>query len=339
MIIKEIELISTQNLKVFDEKFDFIIFSDTKNIQFVKELLTDFGLRSEQFQDTNTIIVKFSNHINVFELFYNVLLRNSKNLVFIFEDYQNIIQYFAAKEILSLYSNVQLLSNSLQSLQTLKNHLPSKMKYLINIGCSGTQSHLNPKIDQENHFDCYRLGQIYYDINIMDKPISYCTDLILDISVYCQAQIPSRRPMNTSGLDSMSINNMCRIAGKSKLNKSLIVSNFKDQLWDDYYTDTLSQAIYYYMIGHEQMNQTLNSVYKSYITDLPSSDLHAEFVKEEITNQWFLKFPEKLNEGLMPFQLIPCEYSDYERILQGEMNPRLESIISRLAEMKVLESH
>ncbi|MCO6461724.1 MAG: hypothetical protein J5I59_09990 [Saprospiraceae bacterium] len=267
----------------------------------------------------------------------NEILSESKCKIFILNNDLSDLKYILqATDIANISTNVQIFANSTTACdKVISSFSYSILEQVINIGISGTQSHLNNSSSiPKQLFDSYRLGVLLNNIELLTQPINYANIVVTDISVLKHSDIPGRKSGGTSGLSSENFNQIARSIGLSDCRITILTGLNQLDEPDDISADTLAQFIYYFADGVIQKNRTtLPPKFVRFTIDecLPYDSI--TFIKDEFNNVWHVEFPTKMPDHLASFQNVPCTYADYKFSSQGELSPRIIEIFNALDDL------
>lgn len=309
-----------------------IVSLDVKNLKSIVEQLNKY-----RFEKNNIHLIFpgiLEDDTQQFPLL-NEILSVSKCKIFILQkEFSDLKYLLQAADIVNFSSNIHIIHNSLAKLKAgLESFGQRCLEPVVNIGVSAFQQHLSEGCDlPKQNFDQYRLGHVLSNIEVVNKPIASSNIVVVDISALRQSDIPGRREISSSGLHSEAFNQIARSAGLSLSTRITVLSGLNDiEEGNEASIDTVAQFIYYFLSGAGQaLSFSEPARTTNYIIDecLPYASI--QFTKNEITNEWSVRYPVKLPDHLSLFQYVPCTYNDYQYSGQGELSPRIADIFRTL---------
>lgn len=211
--------------------------------------------------------------------------------------------------------------------------------YLFNYYHLGHQSYLiHPKqseLMERMSFEAMRLGEVKANIKEIE-PIVRDADMIsFDISALQAHYAPGATDAKVYGLTGEEACQLCWYAG---LNDKLSSIGFYE--YDPSKKDSdkksafvVATMIWYFVEGF--YNRTaersfLTNDYISYEVTLDGEPSSIKFFKSQLSEKWWMEVPNPEGGGLFNRnRMIPCNYSDYETAMSGEVPDRWMNYLKR----------
>lgn len=195
------------------------------------------------------------------------------------------------------------------------------VSYIRHFDILGFQSYyVNPLLLQtldRLRFDCYRLGQVRYNITDMEPVLRHTDILTVDLNVLRASEAPFNRKASPNGLYADELCQLMKYAGMAvRLSSVGIYNLYEDEDINDAGAQTVAQALWYFVDGYRVrlLEHSLEAAgeYEEFHTTV--DDMMITFKKSKRTLRWWMQLPEGT--------FIPCSYSDYKAAAANEFPDR-----------------
>lgn len=174
------------------------------------------------------------------------------------------------------------------------------------------------------YFDTFRVGQLRPFSNA-EPPLRNCDIVSIDMSVVRAAEAPGHRQASPNGLNGEEVCALCRYAGLSDKLTQLGLFGYNTGLDINGRTAQLmAEMIWYFIEGVSQRKGDFplgsKSGYQRF-TVLMEDEHELIFYKNPRSGRWWIESPSLngINNLHHRHHLIPCNQSDYEEAMQGEI--------------------
>ncbi|EMY80365.1 formiminoglutamase HutE [Psychroflexus gondwanensis ACAM 44] len=188
---------------------------------------------------------------------------------------------------------------------------------LFNFANLGYQTYLSPQeeIDlmEKLFFDAVRLGALKSDFT-RAEPILRDTDLF-SIDIYCvkSSEIADSNHKNINGFSTFDFCKLSRYAGMSDKLSSFGVYELQSMQKSEGLISLISQMLWYFIEGFSlRLNEHITEKNPNFMKySVPIEDEVLVFFKSEISNRWWIKIPNEINNNVHKPSLLACEKQDY----------------------------
>ena len=205
--------------------------------------------------------------------------------------------------------------------------------FLFNYSNMGYQTYL---VDQNSlgmmtklYFDFYRLGQIRDKIEIAEPIIRQADMMSFDITSIKHSDAPANPNASPNGFYSEEACQMLRYAGMNDRLSSLGIYEINPDFDESGKTAHLAaQMIWCFMDGYYNRKNDYpsrtNPDYTRFHVIMESEKHEINFYKSKKSDRWWMEIPYPSIKGAKfeRHTLIPCNYSDYELAVSGEIPDR-----------------
>lgn len=212
--------------------------------------------------------------------------------------------------------------------------------FLFNYYQLAHQSYLvdskNVELMERLYFEAIRLGVVKENIKDLEPIVRDADMLTFDVSAIQAHYCPGATGSNVYGLTGEEACQICWYAG---LNNKLSSIGFYEY---DVNKDTedrktafvMATMIWYFIEGFYNRKGDKNfcsNDYLVYEVSMGGNPDSIKFYKSKLSEKWWMEIshPEDTGSGFMRSCMIPCNYSDYEKALKGEVPARWISAFSR----------
>ncbi|MEQ9440978.1 MAG: formimidoylglutamase [Cyclobacteriaceae bacterium] len=204
--------------------------------------------------------------------------------------------------------------------------------YLINYCHMGYQSFLVDtellNILHKFSFETYRLGLVNQNIATMEPIIRAADMLSFDISSIKSIDAPGQPNAQPFGLTGQEACQICWYAGHSERLSSAGFYEFNPDLDDQQQTtaSVLAVMVWYLIEGYYHRTYEEDFTGSDFIKILVPLSIHPEqiiFYKAKKNEKWWMEVPTSVSkEWGNRMTIVPCDSSDYEVAVQGEIPDR-----------------
>lgn len=195
------------------------------------------------------------------------------------------------------------------------------VSYIRHFDILGFQSYyVNPVLLQtldRLRFDCYRLGQVRYNIAEMEPVLRSSDILTVDLNVLRASEAMFNRKASPNGLFADELCQLMKYAGMAAHLSSVGIYNlYEDEDINDTGAQTVAQALWYFVDGYRVrlLEHSLETVGEFEEFHTTVEDMMITFKKSKRTLRWWMQLPEGM--------FIPCAYSDYKTAAASEFPDR-----------------
>lgn len=202
--------------------------------------------------------------------------------------------------------------------------------YLFNYSNIGYQTYLidaqQRDLFQQMYFDLHRLGEVNQDITITE-PILRNTDLLsFDLTSIRESDFPKNYHQLPNGLYGEQACQISRYAGISDKLTSVGFYNYLPQNdGSGVSANLLAQLVWFFIEGVNLRKGDFpigtKKTYLKYIVTNDEIDQDINFYKSDKSGRWWMEvpYPGTENARYTRHHMVPCNYSDYEMAMNGDL--------------------
>ncbi|WP_258105337.1 formimidoylglutamase [Marinoscillum sp. MHG1-6] len=257
-------------------------------------------------------------------------------------------QYFGYEDADKLITVLNV-DNKLDLGDPAKGHLPSGShiqriikhdpNYLFNYYHLGYQSYLvgsaESDLMERLSFEAIRLGVVKENIKDLEPVVRDADMMSIDVSALQAQYAPGALDAKVYGLTGEEACQICWYAGLNDKLSSVGIYGY-DQSRDDLSMKTsfvIATMVWYFIEGFYNRKGDKNfrsNDYLIYEVPLGGDPSSIKFFKSKISEKWWMEVPHpEETDGFMRSRMIPCNYSDYEKALDGDVPNRWITTYSR----------
>lgn len=253
-------------------------------------------------------------------------------------------QYFAYEEAEKLISLLNIdnkidLNGKFQVDKYLSSIFKHSPNYLFNYYHVGYQSYLTDQKDleliEDLSFESFRLGALKESIKEIEPIIRDSDAVTIDVSAIQASYVPGALDAKVYGLTGEESCQLTWYAGQNEKLSSIGIYNYSsDQDSEDGKTAfVISTMIWYFVEGfyHRKGDKNFKSNdYLMYEVHLGGEPDTIRFYKSKLSERWWMEVPTAKDAGLFNRnRIVPCNYSDYEIAVKGEVPDRWFNFFAR----------
>lgn len=203
-------------------------------------------------------------------------------------------------------------------LMNLLTHRPNFVRQYTHIGFQSYYVH--PTILQtldSLRFDCYRLGVVREDMDLVEPSLRDCDILSIDLMCLRASEAPWLAGASPNGFFSDELCQLVRYAGMSNKIKTLGIYNY-DAKADvtGQGAELIAQLIWYFADGvyAQRSESSLSEMQNFDHFDLRLTDTPTTFLRSHRSGRWWMLLPNG--------KYVPCSYNDYQTAAADQVPER-----------------
>lgn len=244
--------------------------------------------------------------------------------------------------VLNIDSRLDLEDN--ENTEPTNNHIHKlftyEPNYLFSYNQLGHQGYLvNPnalKVLEQLNFKAVRLGELRENLQKIEPVIREADMLTFDVSAIKSQFCPGASRSEVFGLTG---EEACQISWYAGMNDKLSSAGFYeyDPEKDDANKSTamtIAVMVWYFIEGYKNRKNEKGFQTNDFLKYTVALDAEPEtisFYKSRLSEKWWMEVPNTAAKGLYDRNhIVPCDYSDYELAIKGEVPERWISTFSKM---------